>query len=316
MASNRPSALRPAALVSMLDSFVWLARGKIESDAVRVAKFGARDLIQRAEVRKRREFASTLKPRYRLDPSTAFHALGLERFARQAEVAALGREILASLPEPSTGKKKFHQSRLLPERADALDLMLSIALDEALLETAANYLGVVPVLGDLDFFCSRPTPAEAAFSSSQLYHCDDTSSSQLKLFIYADDVSTDNGPLEVIAADRSKQVRDLVGYRYGGARYRVSDAEMDSLVPKAEQVAFTGPAGSAWLVDTARCFHRGSRIRNTARTRMVAIIQYVPPNCTQLPLRIRSGAPYRRLIRTDMTPLARAVLGEPLAGGG
>jgi len=85
---------------------------------------------------------------------------------------------------------------------------------------------------------------------------------------------------------------------------------MDSIVGADEQKRLVGPRGFSFIVDTASCFHRGSRLRKAERRRMVGIIQYVPPSCTQLPLRLDTGAPYRHLITPTMSPLERAVLGE------
>jgi hypothetical protein len=88
---------------------------------------------------------------------------------------------------------------------------------------------------------------------------------------------------------------------------------MTALVPAAGQHAILGPTATSLLLDTSRCFHRGSRIRDSERRRCVAIIQYAPPSSTHLPLRLRDGSRYRNLATTSMTPLARAVLGEPVA---
>lgn len=309
-----PSAGRLSALTQLV---TWQVRGVVENDVVHRYKFGLRDLWQRAEIAKREEWAHHLVSEsandVRLDRAVGFLADPFEGRIDLDPVCRLGSAIAREAEQhakTSGTRKAFHVNHLLPIEHQAT--MLKLVLNDELLRLASTYLGIVPVLGDLDMFCSLPTPEGMPYTSSQLYHCDDTSLTQVKFFIYCDDVGDHDGPLQVVDATRSKMVRDRVHYRYGGRACRVADNTMDALVPAVDQRSLIGPRGSSFLVDTARCFHRGSRIRQSDRRRMVGIIQFVPPNCTQLPLRLRHGAPFRHLATPSMSSLARAVLGEPV----
>jgi hypothetical protein len=229
-----------------------------------------------------------------------------------APVCRLGQELgRAAVAKDRTRGKAFHVNHLLPSDPGAIETMLSVALHPEVVRCVTAYLGVVPVLADMDFFCSLPTPEGTPFTKSQLYHCDTTSLSNSKFFIYTDDVGEHDGPLQAIDKARSQEVRDRIGYRYGGHASRIADSTMDSLVPAEHQHPFVGLRGTSMLVDTARCLHRGSRIRRSDRSRMVAVFQFVPPHCTELPLRLTRGAPYVKFATQSMPPLSRAVLGEP-----
>jgi hypothetical protein len=308
----KPSTSRLSTLAEMMS---WQIRGIVASDTLRPYMFALRDLAQQKEVAARTKWAATIagEPRSAtLDTSVGFATDPFAGVIDLSAVCRLGQELARKAGENGTaGGKAFHVNQMLPSDPAAIETMLAVALHPEVLRCVTAYLGVVPVLGDMDFFCSLPTPDGKAFSKSQLYHCDDTSLTQVKFFVYADEVGEHDGPLQAIDKQRSQRVRDLVGYRYGGRASRVSDATMDAHVPAGDQHSFVGPGGTSMLVDTARCFHRGSRIRHADRRRMVAVFQYVPPNCTQLPLRLTSGAPYLKLATHGMSPLARAVLGEP-----
>ena len=303
-------------LSTLVETVTWHLRGVVETESVRRIKFAVRDLAQTREIAKRTEWARTLTGetlKVAIDRDLGFRANPFDGMLDLDPVCRLGERLAATVTRgPQHHKKSFHVNRLLPADRESIDTMLAIALHEDLLRAATVYLGVVPVLGDLDFFYSLPIGANTPFSSSQLYHCDFEAQSQVKFFIYCSDVGEQDGPLELVDAARSKMVRERIKYRWGGRGYRVKDDTMSSLVPD-DQFSVMGPRGTSLLLDTARCFHRGSRIRGESKRRMVGVIQFVPPSSTTLPLPLRDGAPYRHLLDRKLSPLARAVLGERLA---
>ena len=67
-------------------------------------------------------------------------------------------------------------------------------------------------------------------------------------------------------------MRSAVGYRYAGRRYRVADDVMASQVSSDQTTQIRGPRGTAFVVDTVQSFHRGSRIVDKDRRRVVAMI--------------------------------------------
>lgn len=296
------------------DALSLQVRGVFATERVRRLGFAARALCQPAEMLTRRrraaELAGEITPDLVLDEDLGFLRLPNVLLPGVDEVCDAGRAIAATQTGTnSPGGKAFHRNKLAkPHHMRAL---LRIALDRRMIAVAAKYLGVLPVLGDVDYFMSLPS--KPPWSKSQLWHCDDDAPRQLKLFIYCDDVGDDNGPFEMIAAADSRRVRDRIGYRYAGRRYRVSDELMDRHLLRDKQLSIRGPRASAFLVDTTRCFHKGSRIVTPSRWRMVAVIQYCTPNGSRLPLRLASRpGPYASLITNQTDELEAAVLGSPL----
>jgi hypothetical protein len=208
------------------------------------------------------------------------------------------------------GGKTFSRFRFTD--AEQVLSLLKVGLDRRLLAMATSYFGVLPVISEADFFCAFPI--EGPFKKSQLWHCDHDGEHVLKVFMYCEPVADEDGPFEIVDAATSLRVRNVLGYRYAGKRYRVADDVMTRHVPEAQQVKLAGPAGTAFVADTAQCFHRGSRIRAAGHRRIAAMVCYVPPNGSKLPLRLASHrAPLIDYAKHFTSEIDRAVLGVPVS---
>ena len=303
------------------ESAMWHIRGLGATENLRRVGFAARSLCQPTEIKRRRDAAACLAQRFpdaeRVPIEAGYLRLPALKGVDFANVAALGSELAdAAMQRASNdpGGKRFHHSRLV--RARDMPPILKAALQPRMLAIASAYLGTVPILGDVDYFVSLPS--EPPWSQSQLWHCDDDAPRQLKLFVYCDDVGEADGPFELIEAAESAKIRKAVGYRYAGRRYRVSDITMDAVLTPRKRVSIRASAGSAFVVDTARCFHRGSRITERGRRRVVGVALYCTPNGSKLPLRLasRRGPVASRMgegVLRKLSPLQRAVLGDPIS---
>lgn len=306
-----------SSLRGWLDQLSWQVRGVFASEATRRVAFLARSLCQPAETMARqrwaRKLAAELSPELRVPEDDGYLRLPSSGAPDVHEICDYGRSIASATMAAGTnrpGGKAFHRNKLA--EGGVLTALLRLALDRRMIAMAATYLGVLPVLGDIDYILSLPSAKP--WSKSQLWHCDDDAPRQLKVFVYCDDVDHDSGPFEMISAAESHRVRRLINYRYAGRRYRVSDELMDKHVSRDNQLSIRGPRESAFVVDTARCFHKGSRILDPARSRMVAVILYCTPNGTRLPLRLANRpGPFASLANQYTEQLQRAVLGRPIA---
>ncbi len=292
----------------------WHVRGLFASEDNRRLGFAARELWQPAEIETRRglarQLSTELLPELRLDRSVGYLMIPASALPDLSRLCDIGCELVeaSSLDHGvSAGNKKFSRFRLatVEQRLE----LIKIALDRRMLAMAAAYLGVLPVITEADFYCSFPV--EGAFTKSQLWHCDDDARDVLKVFFYCDDVTTDDGPFELIEPARSRTARSTIGYRYAGRRYRVSDEAMAREVPSSEITPIVGARGTTFAVDTVNCFHRGSRIVDKDRRRVVAMICYCPPSGLTLPRRLASGrAPMEGFADNFPGGLEAAVLGR------
>jgi hypothetical protein len=189
--------------------------------------------------------------------------------------------------------------------------LLDFALNEVLLGEVSRYLGVVPILSQVDVWFSLHRGG-SQWRDSQMFHCDWESTTKVRVFVYASDVDEHDGPLTVVDADRSALIREQVGYRYLPSpvdriihkpALRIPDNLVDA--PRTE---LTGNSGTVALVDTSRCLHFGSRM-TAGRTRLLTVFQYLPPTAFELGLEYTATAPYREFATPQMTELQAMTLG-------
>jgi hypothetical protein len=306
----------PSSTRAWFDAVSWHVRGVFATEANRRFGYRMRDLWQPAEVEARRglgrDLAVELVPDLRIARESGHRMLSHSAVPPLDEVCAIGRSIIAEARgdggELAAGKQ-FSRFRIASD--DERAALLRVALDPRMLAMASAYLGTFPVVVEADYYCSFAT--DGPFTKSQLWHCDDDAGDVIKVFIYCDDVDEADGPFELVMPIASRRIRDQIGYRYAGPRYRVSDAVMERHATADEQVSIRGPAGTAFVVDTSKCFHRGSRITDTRRRRIVATFCYCPPSSSILPRRLAGAStPLSRFAAQFDRPLQRAALGLPL----
>jgi len=136
--------------------------------------------------------------------------------------------------------------------------IVRIALHDDILAAVSGYLGQVPRLFNLFLWWSPPNQSAKL---SQLYHYDHRDNRQAKVFINLSDVTDKSGPLHFLTAKDSQTVNAKVGYSQG----RYTDEEVYSAVPESKVLKATGAANEAFIVDTGRCLHYGSRGNEISR---------------------------------------------------
>lgn len=224
-----------------------------------------------------------------------------EQFAGTSPVIDQARTLALRADEAADWSRKAHMTNLLPDAALTLDSpWLQFALRPDVLAIISNYLGVVPIINQVWVFYSRHVPQPA--SSSQLYHQDTESPSQVKIFMFCNDVTPANGPLTVIDATTSRRLSRMSGYWWRPGRRTSQD--LSKYMDPVPDDALLGPAGTVVFADTDRCFHYGSRIEEGAAPRLVTTWQYLTP------LSFRNNARFRHLAGAPhLTSLQRLALG-------
>jgi hypothetical protein len=185
-------------------------------------------------------------------------AAGIYRAA--AEKQALERV------EGGTSRKAFMMQAAEGAAMNRYTDIMRAAVARPVLDAVSEYLGEVPILGNVTIMVSVPNDSQVG---SQLYHLDFADEKQVKLFIYVDEVTQDNGPFTFTPVSVTNELIKAYGYDRG----RLSIDQVEKAVGPAKEIQVTGPAGTALLCDTSRCLHYGSNRNKT--TRIVLLIQYV-----------------------------------------
>jgi hypothetical protein len=219
--------------------------------------------------------------------------------------APLGRNV--DLTKPGLSKKA--RSGFMVPMMDVAGLtldspMLRLALRPDVIAAVSSYLGMVPVIAYLQVFYSEANSDEAR--SSQLFHCDADATTQVKIFVLCSEVTRANGPLTLLGAETSRNVRGRLGYHFGG---KIKDKRLAGIIDESDHVPIVGPPGTVCFVDTTQCFHFGSRVESGTAPRLVTMIQYLTPSSFMLPRDHRQGSPFRHLATHQMGRVQRMVLG-------
>jgi hypothetical protein len=132
------------------------------------------------------------------------------------------------------------------------------------LDLAARYLQDEPLLTELKLLVSPVVLNKKPPEGSQLWHSDFDDDTNLKIFIFLDDIDEYSGPLQAINRTKSRDLMRAWHYKHG----KEGVSHNDSIVPPAESSSiqtFVGQTGSVCLIDSVACLHRGSRFPTRER---------------------------------------------------
>jgi hypothetical protein len=225
-------------------------------------------------------------------------------------VVAAGNQVIEQIGHKALvehgGKSDFIARGFLPDSAFAIDSpYFRLALDERIVGPVSAYLGVVPVLTEIDAWYSVHQPN--APKRSQLWHMDSDDTTLIKLWVHLSDVDARSGPLTAFGANDSARLADAVAYNYGDG-YRVPDDRVSPVFGAERQVAFVGPPGTVDFIDTCRCFHFGSRVSADGAPRRLLMVEYQTPYAFEF-ANYRKEARYRTLAAAASSDLQRLLLG-------
>ena len=156
-----------------------------------------------------------------------------------------------------------------------------LAAVHAYLEEPCLYLGAMMKV-------ERVAPG----GGTRRWHFDVEDLRMLRVLVYLNDVSPDDGPLEVLPEALSRAARKALAYRTG----YVADEAMAAVVPPEQWVCCPADAGDALFFDGTNLFHRARP--PTVRERMSITFSYT----TRRPVQVYRGA--RLLERTQKELMA------------
>jgi hypothetical protein len=131
---------------------------------------------------------------------------------------------------------------------------LDFFLNKKFLSIVNSHLNELPLLTELKLLYS-PSNISNQHTGSQLFHRDFDDTKIVKIFINLVDVDLDTGPLEIIKLEKSKRIKTKINKNYG-LHSDLIDKYVDH---KNDKYVFVGKKFDCLFVDTASCYHRGSR---------------------------------------------------------
>lgn len=219
-------------------------------------------------------FEAALASAAGLDASTASVRLAEVLGARSACTQLLEHWQLEAW-RPGPDDHRVTHELLSDSRILACPLLLEFALQPRLVRAASRYLGVLPYLARVGLPLSVPRHPLGRGAYYEAFHLDNDDTRHVKVYVHADDVGPDDGPLTFLPADTSARVVRELRRRRGDSPYGPwPDDVVLQHCDRREFVTLCGPRGAGALVDLSRCLHFGSRVAPGHR-RLELVLSYL-----------------------------------------
>tara|TARA_B100000965_G_scaffold225756_1_gene188966 strand:+ start:1359 stop:2381 length:1023 start_codon:yes stop_codon:yes gene_type:complete len=166
------------------------------------------------------------------------------------------------LPKDSYQNELFD---LLPENLK--DKVVKFATSDLIVNTAAQYLGVFPILSRIYFYHNIPKTRETIMA--QRWHKDGMSYKGIDFFIPITDVDHENGPLFFVKRKSKlgafEKIDKIDQNSVPGGRGKVSDEEFSKIFKDHEINTLLGEKGTTLIVDSYNCYHKGGHCKSKER---------------------------------------------------
>ena len=145
---------------------------------------------------------------------------------------------------------------------------MKFALSQELISLISAYFTTLPILAYLNVWRS-PAFSSTGKGSSQLWHLDHESFTQIKAFVYIQDVGEHSGPTTIFSKADSKALQKKINYQF-----KNDEKHFDYDSAEFTEIPLLGKRGDMVLIDTGSCIHRGAA--DTLEERILLTIQYLP----------------------------------------
>ncbi len=158
---------------------------------------------------------------------------------------------------PKSEIYRFQQNDLINNK----DIQ-QLIMDPVLINIARNYLGCEPIFDFPAMWWSTSFLKEASGEAAQLYHFDLDRIKWLKIFIYLNDVTDENGPHRLIKGSHLPGAKPKKLLKRGYAR--IPDEDIVHHYKSENFEVVLGEAGSMFAEDT-KCWHKGTPLKSGHR---------------------------------------------------
>ncbi len=186
---------------------------------------------------------------------------------------------------------------------------LRFCLQDEIIGIVSRYLGEIPILTHIGVWNSSPMFFDIhEYNETRFFHCDGDATTQIKIFICVNNVTKESGPFCILDARQSRIARRRLRYRYHSEEYRVTDDEMEKVLPNYSVFECIGDRGTILFADTSKCFHYGARIADREHSRVLVWFNFVSISETLVPKK-RKPYPFHSLVASNLSETQQLVLG-------
>lgn len=175
--------------------------------------------------------------------------------------------------------RSYFQDMWTPPDLEKYPSFLDFATSSDLLAVVSDYLRCIPTLSTTLPSGVRFVESNAAFDDqpdqpkdSQLYHIDYYSLPNVYVLVLLRDTTPEQGPWTFLPRGVSERARRELNYWKRERGYRVTDADIYSVVDRNQVIEFCYPRGTVLFIESSGCFHYGSR--NSIKPRFQLMLGY------------------------------------------
>ena len=147
--------------------------------------------------------------------------------------------------------------------------IINFASSDLIVNTAARYMGIFPVLSRIYFYHNIPNPNGENEIKSQKWHKDGMGYKGLDFFISITDINLNNGPFFFLKKNNSlgafSRIENAISNPIKGERNKISNEEFEKVYQKTDVDNIVGPKGTCVIVDSYNCYHKGGYLKSGDR---------------------------------------------------
>ena len=174
---------------------------------------------------------------------------------------------LTNLKKNDNGSNKTHWKELFKNEKDLKNYIAGELLKTNIFDFALDYFQSIPMLRNVNCFFTEGTN-NLNYNSSMNWHKDLHHKKLLKIMYFVNDVGEENGPTNFFDKKNSSEIKYINFPDY----FSDNDLKLQNL--KFDYERCLGSSGEAFAIDTANCFHMGSRSKKDRLQIIIAISPY------------------------------------------
>ena len=174
---------------------------------------------------------------------------------------------LDGLKKNESSTNKTHWKELFKYRKDIKNFIAKELLKTDIFDFALDYFNSVPMLRSINCFYTEGKD-DFSLNSSMNWHKDLHHKKLIKIMYCVSDISEENGPTNFFDKKNSRNLKYINYPNY------FSDDDLELQNHKFSCEKFIGLSGEAFAIDTAQCFHMGSRSKKDRLQIIITISPY------------------------------------------
>ena len=204
---------------------------------------------------------------YEIIDKSKFNEFGWSKIYLSKSIKNKTHELLSELKKNDSSSSKNHWKELFANEIKIKNFIADELLKTRIFDFAFEYFNSIPLLRNINLYYTEGKK-NMDFSSSMNWHKDLNHKELIKIMYFISDVKDENGPTNFFNKKDSKYIR------YNNFPNYFSDAELAAQKITFNQQKCLGNSGESFMLDTAKCFHMGSRSKKDRLQIIITISPY------------------------------------------